>query len=211
MGVGRRTAACGFRRSGWQPRVPGRALGAGLAALLALAALALPTLALAESPTDPRADAVFEGIAERLSLMKSVAAWKRANGVAVEDRAREAVVLDNAVGAAAAAGLDPAMARPFFAAQIAAAKDIQRCWIGRWDAEQAPPPEGAPDLKTEIRPALLALGRALLESTAAALAEGIAFDETHAADFAVAADVECLSTARRDAIYGGLGGLRLAE
>jgi len=36
----------------------------------------------------PLADPVFERIAERLSLMKPIEAWKRANGVAIEDRAR---------------------------------------------------------------------------------------------------------------------------
>ena len=183
-------------------RFPGWVAGAGLAALLALAAAAL---------AEPSADAVFEGIAERLSLMKPVAAWKRANGVAVEDRAREAVVLENATAAAAAAGLDPATDRPFFEAQIEAAKDVQNCWIGRWDANQAPPPENAPDLKTEIRPALLALDCALLDSIQAALAQDIAFDGARAADFAAAADVECLSAARRDTVYERLGHLRLAE
>ena len=183
-------------------RHSGSVLGAALAILVALSA---PVLAQSS------AAAVFEGIAERLSLMKSVAAWKRANGVAVEDRAREAVVLENATAAAAAAGLDPAMARPFFAAQIEAAKDVQRCWIGRWDANEAPPPEGAPDLKTEIRPALLELDRALLASIEAALARDIAFDQARAADFAAVADVECLSAARRAAVYRRLGQLRLAE
>jgi len=184
-------------------RFPRWAIGAGLVALLALAAAAL---------AEPLADAVFDGIAQRLFLMKSVAAWKRANGVAVEDRAREAVVLDNATAAAAAdAGLDPAAARAFFAAQIAAAKDVQRCWMGRWDADRAPPPEGAPDLTTEIRPALLELDRALLASIEAALARNVAFDEARAPDFAAAADIDCLSAAQRDAVYDRLGQLRLAE
>ena len=183
-------------------RLSGWALGPVLAALLALSAPAL---------AEPFADAVFDGIAGRLSLMKSVAAWKRANGVAVEDRAREAVVLENATAAAADAGLDPATARPFFAAQIEAAKDVQRCWIGRWDADEAPPPEGAPDLTTEIRPALLELDRALLAGIEAALARNVVFDEARAPDFAAAADIDCLSAARRDAVYERLGQLRLAE
>ena len=175
------------------------------------ALLALPAPALAEPPTDPLADAVFERIAERLSLMRSVAAWKRANLVAIEDRAREAVVLKNAIGAATAAGLDPATARPFFEAQIEAAKDVQRCWIGRWEANKAPPPQSAPDLTTEIRPALLELDRALLDSIEAALAQNIAFDETRAADYAATADIDCLSATRRDVVYRRLGQLRLAE
>lgn len=165
----------------------------------------------APASAEPLADAVFAGIAERLSLMKSVAAWKRAGGVAVEDLEREAVVLESATAAAAEAGLDPAAARPFFAAQIEAAKDIQACWIGRWDAGAAAPPEETLDLKTEIRPALLELGRGLLESTAAALGQGVAFDEAAAADYAAAVEIDCLSAPRRDAIYGTLGDLRLAE
>jgi chorismate mutase-like protein len=171
------------------------------------ALLALPAPALAE----PLADAVFERIADRLSLMKSVAAWKRANRVAIEDRAREALVLKNAIGAATAAGLDPATARPFFEAQIEAAKDVQSCWIRRWDANEVPPPQSAPDLTTEIRPALLELDRALLDSIEAALAQNIAFDETRAADYAATADIDCLSALRRDFVYRRLGQLRLAE
>jgi len=199
-------AAFGFFRLGHGLLFSGWALGAGLAILLALTAPAL-----AEPPADPRADAVFERIAERLSLMKSVAAWKRANGVAVEDRARETLVLENATGAAAAAGLDAATARPFFEAQIEAAKDIQRCWIGRWEAHAAAPPETAPDLKTEIRPKLLELDRALLDSIETALARDIAFDQARAADFAAAADIDCLSAPRRDGVYRRLGRLRVAE
>ncbi|MCG8560671.1 MAG: gamma subclass chorismate mutase AroQ [Hyphomicrobiales bacterium] len=156
-------------------------------------------------------DAVFEGISERLALMKDVAAWKHAKGVAVEDRAREAVVLDKATARAAALGIDAATARPFFRAQIEAAKDIQRCWIARWKAAVVAPPESAPDLQTEIRPRLLALDRALLGSIKVVLDMGFAFDERHAADFAEAADTECLSVAKRDAVYERLSRLRLIE
>jgi len=181
-----------------------------MAALLALTAPALAEH-LTEPRTDSRADAVFLRISERLSLMRLVTAWKRANRVAVEDRAREAVVLENAVAAAAAAGLDPATAGPFFEAQIEAAKDVQRCWIGRWDAGEASPLESAPDLTTEIRPALLELDRALLDSIEAALARNIAFDEARAADYAATADIDCLSASRRDVVYRRLGQLRFAK
>ena len=45
----------------------------------------------------------------------------------------------------------------------------------------------------------------------AALARNIAFDEARAADYAAAADIDCLSASRRDAVYRRLGQLRLAE
>ncbi|NIP77428.1 MAG: chorismate mutase, partial [Xanthomonadales bacterium] len=63
---------------------------------------------------------------------KPVAAWKHARGKPVEDLEREAVVVDRAAADAAAAGLDPETARPFFMAQIDAAKSVQHCWIARW-------------------------------------------------------------------------------
>lgn len=178
------------------------AIGPGFAA-----AVTLPSQAHAE----PLAGAVFDKIAERLSLMKSVAAWKRANGVAVEDRAREAVVLEKATEAATAAGLDAATARKFFEAQIEAAKDVQRCWIARWEAGTAPPPETVPDLATEIRPQLLELGNALLDRIKSALAHDVGFDDTQAADYVAAADIDCLSDSSRDAIYGELAQLRTAD
>ncbi len=177
------------------------AVGIGIVALVAR-----PSQVSAE----PSAQAVFERIAERLSLMQPVAAWKLANDVAVEDLAREAVVLESATGAAVEAGLDAETAQAFFEAQIEAAKDIQHCWIGRWEAGTAQPPESAPDLTTEIRPRLLELGVELLDSIEAALADGVTFDAALADDFAATADIDCLSDPSRDAIYAALGQLHPA-
>jgi len=174
-------------------------MGAAFAVMLGVA---IPAAA------DPLADAVFARIAERLALMKPVAAWNRINGVAVEDRAREAVVLEEASAAAEEAGLVAATARPFFAAQIEAAKEIQRCWIARWDAGAPLPPTPPSDLSTEIRPRLLEIGAALLAAIEAALASGVVFDQTLAADFAAAVDLDCLSPAARAAVYRDLAGVR---
>lgn len=159
---------------------------------------------------DPLADAVFERIAERLVLMKAVAAWKRDHGVAVEDRAREAVVLESATEQAAEAGLAAETAQRFFEAQIEAAKEIQRCWISRWNAG-APLLDSPPNLETEIRPKLLELGVVLLTDVKAALAARVVFDEARVPAFAAATDLDCLSSAARDAIYRQLSGLRLAD
>lgn len=178
----------------------GRLIGVALATMLSVA---MPAAA------DPLADAVFARIAERLALMKAVAAWKLAHGAAIEDPEREAVVLEEAAAAAAAAGLAAESAQPFFEAQIEAAKAIQRCWIARWDV--GAPPGPPPDLGTEIRPRLLAIGAALLANLGAALASGLVFERHRAADFATAVDLECLSPAARDAIYHALASLRLAE
>ena len=176
-------------------------IGVACAAVLAIAT---PVCA------DPLADAVFARIAERLALMKSVAAWKQAHGAPIEERAREAVVLEQAAEAAAQAGLAAETAVPFFAAQIAAAKAIQRCWIARWHVD-GPPPGPPPDLETEIRPQLLAVGAVLLADIKAALASGMNFEKTCAADFTPALDLECLSPAARDALCRELAGLRLAR
>jgi chorismate mutase len=185
-------------------RQTGRAAGVAAAALVAMLVVAAPAVA------EPLADAVFERVAERLALMEPVAAWKRAHGVAVEDAAREQVVLDKATGQAAAAGLAAETARPFFEAQIDAAKLIQRCWLNRWDAG-APPPGPPPDLKAEIRPKLLEIDAALLSAIANALAAGVAFDQTRAKDFAAAVDLDCLPAPARDAVYEALAALRRAQ
>ena len=179
--------------------------------LLAGPALAAAVTLAPQAAAEPLAEAVFGRIAERLSLMEQVAAWKQANDVAVEDLEREAVVLERATGSATDAGLDAATARVFFAAQIEAAKDIQRCWIGRWTAGAAQPTETVPDLTREIRPRLLELGGELLDSIGAALAHGVAFDAALTDEFAASADIDCLSVPSRDAIYRALGDLHLVE
>jgi chorismate mutase len=167
--------------------------------------------AVTSGAADPRADAVYERVAARLALMKPVAAWKRANGVAVEDLEREAVVLERSTADAAAAGIAAETAAPFFQAQIEAAKEIQRCWLDRWKDGKEPMPETTPDLVTEIRPRLLEIGGALLSEAQAALEDGATFDETGGESFAARVDVDCLSPATRDVIYQRLAGLRLAD
>lgn len=158
---------------------------------------------------DPRANAVFERICERLQLMKSVAAWKWANGVPIEDLDREAVVLQKSVDAAVKLGIDPDGARSFFDTQIMAAKEIQHCWIERWESGHAVPPTPVPDLKTDIRPRLLTIGDALLSNIKTALVEGTVFDQRHLADFAERTDIDCLQPSRRDELLLMLGRIRL--
>jgi len=124
----------------------------GMKALLTLLVILLvapPQTATAEEPLFKRIDA-------RLELMRSVAAYKWEHQLAIEDKAREKVVLDKARRSALKAGIAPDSAEAFFITQIEAAKDIQRYWFERW--EQGSAPGIAPDLNTQIRPQLIALG-----------------------------------------------------
>jgi cyclohexadienyl dehydratase len=97
----------------------------------------------------------------RLSLMPSVAAYKRAHGLPLEAPAREAVVLQQAIDAAARAGLEPETVRALFAEQIALAIAVQQRHT-----------DGAVhDLDAVLRPALDQLGERITEALRAAAPE----------------------------------------
>ncbi|MEO0623321.1 MAG: gamma subclass chorismate mutase AroQ [Pseudomonadota bacterium] len=170
---------------------------------LAVTLIAAPAPASAED-----AGTVHGLIADRLALMKPVAAWKMDRGAPVEDLEREAVVLDKAVASAEENGLDGATARPFFEAQIAAAKAIQTCWIGRWGYGEATPPTEVPDLREEIRPQLIDLGARMLEAIGGALEAGVTFDGAGKAAFDERVDLPCLDRFSRLRIYTALGGIK---
>ncbi len=168
-------------------------------------------VAAVPATADPAATTVFKRIAERLSLMKPVAAWKRARDVAVEDLAREAVVLEKVTAGAKKQGLSAETTKPFFEAQIVAAKDIQTCWIARWDKGQDTPPDPVPDLKSDIRPKLLTIGAALIADVRSALEAGVAFETRFQQEFAGTVALDCLSDEARDRIYSALGAIRLVN
>ncbi|MDZ7671131.1 MAG: gamma subclass chorismate mutase AroQ [Gammaproteobacteria bacterium] len=132
----------------------------------------------------------------RLQLMKDVAAYKWHHGLAIEDQDREAVVLDRAVAEALQHGLTTTSSRRLFAAQIEAAKAIQRHWFDVWRDGAAPP--DAPDLEHELRPELLRLGDAIV-AAAADIREPL-----HAAAFADAVMVPGLDRQNRDALFDAL-------
>jgi chorismate mutase len=179
------------------------------AALVVLAlALAAPTSATA---SEERAASVYELIAQRLALMQPVAAWKHVNGVPVEDREREVVVIERATAGAAKHGLASATVGPFFEAQIEAAKAIQRCWIARWSSGVAAAPIDPPDLKADIRPNLIKIGNLLTAAIQSTLGNGSRFESGGAAAFARAVDLDCLDRESRGAIYAALIRIRLVE
>ena len=105
--------------------------------------------------------ALLSALGERLSLMPLVAESKRAAGLAVRDRAREAAVLDAAFRDVARRAAERGVAAPdrdrvvaFYRAQIEAAVAIQATVLAR----PAGPDSGGFDLERELRPALLRLG-----------------------------------------------------
>ncbi len=100
-----------------------------------------------------------ELVNERLSYMKAVAAYKWEHKLAIEDLEREEIVIRSSMDQAGTFGLDSISTRMFFEQQIEAAKQIQHYWFKHWEKNGFEPDRNFGDLKTEIRPALLKLGK----------------------------------------------------
>ena len=160
---------------------------------------------------EPSPRLVFEIVAERLALMKDVALHKERNALAVEDVARERVVLARAQDGAWAAGLDPRSVAAFYRAQIQAAKAIQYRYLAEWSL--APPNVGAsvPDLAHELRPRLLELGEELVGAMKGFLEAGGCFGAEHRADFLETLAVEHLTEAEEDALFASMAAIDLVH
>jgi chorismate mutase len=120
-----------------------------------------------EAVPDPAIDRLLGLMRSRLVVMHDVARWKWASKAPIEDPGREAALLQDVADRGVALGLDPAATRAFFAAQIEAAKLVQRADFARWEADHQAPEGEAPDLARVLRPRIDSLNRDLL----AALAE----------------------------------------
>ena len=101
-------------------------------------------------------------IVERLALMEGVAAYKFSEDRPVEDLAREASVIQAGEEQASRLGIPPRTVTPFVQAQMDAAKAVQRHRISAWRDGSATPPASAPDLATELRPAISKVTAALM-------------------------------------------------
>ena len=125
--------------------------------------------ATAPYPDTPQLDRLLELIARRLSYMNDVARNKWNSGAPIEDLPREREIIDGLAREAPQYGVDPALARDFFRAQIEASKIIQRTRFAEWKAQGQAPFKSLPDLRESIRPALDALTPELMRALAAAL------------------------------------------
>jgi chorismate mutase len=117
---------------------------------------------------DPALDRLLGLMRSRLVVMHDVARWKWASKAPVEDPGREAALFEDVAARGVALGLDPAATRAFFAAQIEAAKLVQRADLARWQADGRDPDGEAPDLARVLRPRIDALNRDLLAAMAEA-------------------------------------------
>lgn len=145
---------------------------------IAVASLLMSNVAFAASFSGPAdVDRVFDLMQQRLTIMRSVAAWKYVNNIAVTDAAREQQVLDATVAKAGRLGIDAQPARELFALQIRMARDVQDHFIAEWK-KQGKSNEPVRDLNKELRPELDRLGDELLQAIYLALPELMTDDFT---------------------------------
>jgi chorismate mutase len=98
----------------------------------------------------------------RLVLGDLVAAAKFGTLLPIDDPVREEEVLAGIARMAEAMGVDAALSRRFFVAQIEANKAVQRGLHALWAQEPGHRPARSPDLHGEVRPRLDRLDRAIL-------------------------------------------------
>jgi chorismate mutase len=109
-----------------------------------LMALAASGCRPADGPVAPRRDLasldhLLRLMEQRLALMHEVARWKWDAGQPITDPERERELLQSVVGRGRDKGLDPDLVRPFFAAQMEAARLVQQADFDRWEANQQGP------------------------------------------------------------------------
>jgi chorismate mutase len=110
--------------------------------------------------SESQASEVFDAINERLAYMRDVAIYKLQNNLAIENSAREAVVLASATEAASEYNLEANSVKQFFNAQIVAAKIIQtkhQQYLRQHNSRPA-----TADLNRIIRPELIRLGNKII-------------------------------------------------
>jgi chorismate mutase len=113
----------------------------------------LPWAALAQSGAG-QLDPLVRTSARRLTIAEKVALSKWDSGAAVEDATREAQVIQGAVTAGEAKGVDAASVTRFFEAQIEANKLVQYSLLAGWRRDGSAPAHASINLVGVIRPEL---------------------------------------------------------
>ncbi len=163
-----------------------RTRGAGLFGSVVIAVVTATACGAPPAPPPaPAPSAAFTTLvgaaSDRLATADTVAASKWNSHGAVEDPAREQVVLDAAAAGAKARGLDPALVAKVFRDQIQASKVVQYGLLEDWTAEPAGAPAAAPDLAS-IRPVLDGVTPRLLDALVATRGDGSCAAQLGAAD-----------------------------
>ena len=114
------------------------------------------------------------------------------------------MVIEKTLKASAAAGLDPASTKSFFLQQIAVAKKIQRARIASWKSRGKGPKVSPRSLK-EIRPLIIELGDAIVNSLVLAAKEGKGSQKT----FVTIVEDKDLSLQDKVLLYQALTAIRL--
>ncbi|MCR8895706.1 chorismate mutase [Gordonia sp. GONU] len=137
--------------------------------LVGLIAAAMMLVAPPFSTAAPSAQHALTGltdaIAGRLALADTVAATKWASGAAIDDPAREQVVLETVSQLALDRDLDPAYVRTVFRDQIEASKTVQRGLFAQWRLPGQTAPAATPDLGA-VRTAINELNVAIVDQLA---------------------------------------------
>lgn len=125
--------------------------------------------AAAAEPDSAVIDRLLLLLGERLQVSADVARHKWNRQAAVADPAREDVVVAGARSSGEAAGLNGDFAADVMRAQIEASKLVQSDHLMQWRGENRGPFGDVPDLGSQLRPRLDAIGAALMPAVAAAV------------------------------------------
>lgn len=137
--------------------------------------------------------------------MKDVALYKANHQLAIEDLSREKIVLASSNKSASTLGLNPEKVDAFFKAQISVAKAIQYRYRAQWLAS---PSQDTPlNLATEVRPALIKLGKQLNIALATYVKQGGQFVPSQFKAFSEAIKVKYVTESDKKLLFNGLIGV----
>jgi chorismate mutase len=125
----------------------------------------ISTTLSAQQPPDVFQNLIADS-AHRIAIAHQVALAKWDSNGTVEDSAREAQVIQNAVAAGQSKGLSEASLTSFFRAQIEANKLVQYSLLSDWHVAGKAPEHQKVNLSSEIRPELDHLQSALISDLA---------------------------------------------
>jgi len=135
--------------------------------ILATLVLSLGQSAVA-ADSGERLQQLRDVMTERLAIMEQVASFKLNAELPVEDRKREAAILEMTTAMAVREGLDPEFATRVVRAQIEAAKIVQGMLFDQWRLSEAGKLAETPSLAATLRPKVSRLTDQLIAALIAA-------------------------------------------